>query len=59
MKLKRSFKLPKKLWAGFVSGKIDLEYFQNDDGGAYGILYTSWREAKKGTKMCAGWKLGK
>lgn len=42
----RAYRLPRKLWAGFSEGKIDLDQYQGP-GGWYGVLYESRREAKQ------------
>jgi len=43
--LKNTYRLPKKFWAGFVDGRLDLHPYPKDDP-RYGVLYTNEREAK-------------
>ena len=45
--MKNDHKLPKKFWAGFTDGRIDLGYYETDEEPPYGVLYTSRRDAQK------------
>lgn len=46
MKRKNVYKLPAKLWTGFIDGRIDLDFFQGAYGVEYGRLYKSRRAAR-------------
>lgn len=39
MNFKVTHKLPVKRWAGFVDGRVDLEYYRGPSGTIYGSLY--------------------
>ena len=43
---KNSYKLPAKMWGGFIDGRLDLDHYHEPGSKPYGILYRSRAEAK-------------